>query len=266
MAERTMLEASVITDHAIEHLRRCRAAILIYFFVILIVFVPWFVFADNLEGLAHVIDGDTIVVGDAKVRLQGIDAPETDQVCLNERGSSTPCGIESRNQLFEKIEGKHIICELSGLDRYRRFLGLCHLDQNDINEWMVRNGWAIAFVRYSTMYSAAEKDARENRRGLWKGAFIAPWDWRHRNNKTVILGTASVPVDAQIKLLTPASAAAAPSSNCIIKGNVNRRGERIYHMPGQTAYAQTRMDKGLGERWFCFREEAETAGWRPAAR
>lgn len=231
-----------------------------------ILFTPLVLFAENLEGIAHVIDGDTIVVGGAKVRLHGIDAPETDQLCLNDIGDSIPCGIESRNQLFGKIENKHVVCNVGGVDRYRRLLGTCYLNQSDINEWMVRNGWAIAFIRYSTVYSAVETDARVNRRGLWKGAFIAPWDWRRRNNKTVILGSNSVQVDAQLKLLMPASAAAAPSSSCIIKGNVNRRGERIYHMPGQMAYAKTKMDKGFGERWFCTREEAEAAGWRPAAR
>jgi hypothetical protein len=79
---------------------------------------------------------------------------------------------------------------------------------------------------------------------------IAPWDWRHRDKRTVILGALSVPVAAQAKLLAPASSADAPSPECIIKGNVNRQGERIYHLPGQGAYAAINID--AHKRWFCF--------------
>ena len=66
---------------------------------------------------------------------------------------------------------------------------------------MVQQGWALAYVKYSSAYRQVEEDARANQRGLWQGAFIAPWDWRHRNNKTVILGAFSVPIDAQAMLL-----------------------------------------------------------------
>ena len=77
---------------------------------------------------------------------------------------------------------------------------------------------------------------------------------------------ASVPVNAQTILLGAVSASEAPSPECVIKGNVNRRGERIYHLPGQLNYAQINMAKGLGERWFCTEVEAEAAGWRKATR
>ena len=69
---------------------------------------------------------------------------------------------------------------------------------------------------------------------------------------------------AQAQLLAPRSARGAPSFSCTIKGNVNRKGQRIYHLPGTTAYAHTRMNKGLGERWFCSEDEARAAGWRKA--
>jgi hypothetical protein len=100
---------------------------------------------------------------------------------------------------------------------------------------------------------------------MWSGAFIAPWDWRHRDRQTIILGALSVPVTAQTLLLAPASAAGAPSPDCLIKGNVNRKGERIYHLPGGPHYAQVNMNSG-GKRWFCTEQEAQAAGWRPAAR
>jgi hypothetical protein len=95
--------------------------------------------------------------------------------------------------------------------------------------------------------------------------FFAPWDWRHRDRDTVILGALSVPVTAQAELLAPASSATAPSPECTIKGNVNRKGERIYHMPGQIAYARVNMQDPQ-KRWFCSEDEARAAGWRPAKR
>ena len=98
------------------------------------------------------------------------------------------------------------------------------------------------------------------------GAFIAPWDWRHRNTKTVILGAFSVPIAAQAMLLAPSATEGAPSPECTIKGNVNRNGERIYHMQNQRFYARIRMEKGTDKRWFCTPEEAEAAGWRRALR
>jgi len=119
---------------------------------------------------------------------------------------------------------------------------------------------------HAQTYVQAEADARTHQRGLWQGAFIAPWDWRHRNNKTVILGAFSVPINAQSLLLPRSASEGAPSPDCVIKGNISRSGERIYHMPNQRFYARIRMDKGGGRRWFCTPEEAEAAGWRRALR
>ena len=110
-----------------------------------------------------------------------------------------------------------------------------------------------------------EKIAREEQKGLWAGAFIAPWDWRHRGKHTIISGSVSVPITAQAQLLAPASSLTAPSPECIIKGNTNRKGERIYHVPGQIAYSKINM-ANPGKRWFCSEEEAQAAGWRPAKR
>jgi hypothetical protein len=135
-----------------------------------------------------------------------------------------------------------------------------------LNGWLVQHGWALAYVKYSSAYRQVEEDARVNQRGLWQRAFIAPWDWRHRNNKTVILGAFSVPINAQAILLAPSATEGAPSPECTIKGNVNRNGERIYHMEHQRFYARIIMDKGGGRRWFCTPEEAEASGWRRAVR
>ena len=220
--------------------------------------------AADLSGVPRIVDGDTLAIGATKVRLEGIDAPETDQVCLNAKGAHWACGIDARDKLAAHIGGREINCKSSGTDVYRRTLAICYLANEDLNAWIVQQGWALAYVQYSSAYRHNEGDARVNQRGLWQGAFIAPWDWRHRNNKTVILGAFSVPIDAQAILLGPSATEGAPSPECTIKGNVNRNGERIYHMQNQQFYARIKMDKGGGRRWFCTPAEAEAAGWRRA--
>jgi hypothetical protein len=101
---------------------------------------------------------------------------------------------------------------------------------------------------------------------MWQGAFIAPWDWRARNKKTTILGTAKPPENASTILLASASGSVAPSPDCTIKGNVNRSGECIYHTPASRWYAKIEMKISKGTRWFCSVDEAETAGCRETRR
>ncbi len=237
---------------------------------VVIAFVAWLVGslaqAADLSGVPRIVDGDTLAIGATKVRLEGIDAPETDQVCLNANGARWTCGIEARDQLAVHIGGREIRCSSSGIDAYQRTLGTCYFGDEDLNGWLVQQGWALAYVQYSSAYRQVEEDARANQRGLWQGAFIAPWDWRHRNRKTVILGAFSVPIDAQTILLGPSATEGAPSPECTIKGNISRNGERVYHVQGQRFYPKIKMAKGGGRRWFCTPEEAEAAGWRRALR
>jgi endonuclease YncB( thermonuclease family) len=220
--------------------------------------------AADLSGVPRVVDGDTLVIGATKIRLEGIDAPETDQICLNANDVRWTCGIDARGQLAVHISGRAVSCSPTGIDAYNRTLAICSLAGEDLNAWMVQQGWALAYVQYSSAYRKVEDDARTHQRGLWRGAFIAPWDWRHRNTKTAILGAYSVPLNAQAVLLAPSATEGAPSPECTIKGNVNRKGERIYHTQNQKFYASIQMDKGGGKRWFCTPEEAEAAGWRRA--
>jgi endonuclease YncB( thermonuclease family) len=222
--------------------------------------------AADISGIPRVVDGDTLAIGATKIRLEGIDAPETDQICLNAKGNHWTCGIEARDRLEAHIGARVVGCSSNSTDVYQRSLATCSLAGENLNKWMVQEGWALAYVKYSSAYQPAEEDARVNQRGLWQGAFIAPWDWRHKNNKTVILGALQVPINAQALLLGPSATEGAPSPDCAIKGNVNRNGERIYHLQNQQFYARIKMDKGGGRRWFCTPEEAEAAGWRRALR
>ncbi|MFL6798089.1 MAG: thermonuclease family protein [Xanthobacteraceae bacterium] len=115
------------------------------------------------------IDGDTIAVGSRHVRLQGIDAPETDQICLDAQGQRWTCGIAARDQLSAHIAGRGVSCAARGEDRYGRTLATCSASGDNLNGWMVREGWALAYVQYSREYIANEAAAREQRRGMWGG-------------------------------------------------------------------------------------------------
>jgi endonuclease YncB( thermonuclease family) len=222
--------------------------------------------AAELIGLPKVVDGDTLILGATKIRLEGIDAPETDQICLDRSGARWTCGIDARDQLAMHLGGRTIKCVPNGNDRYDRTLATCWIGSENLNGWIVENGWALAYVQYSSKYVPNEKTASVTQHGLWQGAFIAPWNWRHRDRQTEILGALKVPVDAQKVLLAPVGTESAPSKECSIKGNISRNGECIFHQPYQQHYAKINMSKGAGRRWFCSPEEAEAAGCRPARR
>jgi endonuclease YncB( thermonuclease family) len=159
--------------------------------------------ATDITGVPRIVDGDTVEIATTKIRLTGIDAPETDQVCLDPIGERWACGLTARDELVEHAGGKPWTCHVTGLDRYGRSLAGCEVDGQDIGQWMVRSGWAMSFVRYRHAYDADERAARNEQQGLWVGAFIAPWDWRHRSVTTTILGATAVPVGGQKMLLKP---------------------------------------------------------------
>jgi endonuclease YncB( thermonuclease family)/flagellar motor protein MotB len=170
---------------------------------------------DEIRGIPRIIDADTVQIGTSKIRLVGIDAPETGQICLGNDRKRWTCGIEARDRLIQKAGGKTWSCRTNSVDRYGRGLATCEVDGININRWLVREGWALSFVRYSHEYDSDEAVARQEHAGLWSGAFIAPWNWRNRNKNSVILGAVSVPIDAQSILLPPAKTAETPSNSSI---------------------------------------------------
>src|SRR3954449_3973746 len=181
--------------------------------------------AADITGTAKVRAGDAVMIGNTRIRLGGIDAPSSDQLCLNNKGERWTCGIGARDELIRHAGGKTWICHVRQTDRRGRTVARCEVDGEDIQKWMVKNGWALSYVRFSHDYDADEKAAREAKVGMWQGAFIAPWDWRVRNKKTTILGAAKPPANAHAILLASASGPVAPSPDCTIKGNVNGSGE-----------------------------------------
>ena len=218
--------------------------------------------AEQAQAVPQIVDADTVYAGSTKIRLGGIDAPEMDQVCIDASGKDWNCGIDAKEKLQTFARDRPWICDLTGKDVYKRHLGSCKVGGEDVSRWLVRNGWALAFRRYSTAYVADEDFAREQKHGLWSGAFIAPWEWRHRSSATVILGAVAVPIHAQSRLLSPAASAQPPDPSCTIKANLRNAQQCIYHLPGGRYYDRLNMHRSVSRRWFCSEAEAQAAGCR----
>jgi endonuclease YncB( thermonuclease family) len=237
-----------------------------FLLAIAIIFLPAIAEAADVTGMPKIREGDQIQIGNSRIRLAGVDAPSVDQLCLNTNGERWTCGVAARDELIHHTDNKSWTCHVERTDRRGRIVAKCDVDGEDIQKWLVKSGWALAYVRFSHDYEADEKAAREAKAGMWQGAFIAPWDWRIRNKKTVILGAAKPPPNAHAILLASASGSVAPSPDCTIKGNVNGAGECIYHTPASRWYAQIKMQISKGTRWFCSVEDAEAAGCRETKR
>ena len=137
--------------------------------------------ADEISGVPRVTDGDTIRIFNKRIRFHGIDAPEKKQICLR-NSKEYRCGHESTNALIKKINGNLVVCKVQDkLDKFRRYIGICFLKNIDLNKWMVRNGYAVAYRRYSKNYIEDENYAKKNKIGLWSGTFILPEKWRKLN-------------------------------------------------------------------------------------
>ncbi|MCA6105000.1 thermonuclease family protein [Bradyrhizobium australafricanum] len=232
----------------------------------LLLSLPTLAAAADITGVPKIRDGDQLMIGSVRIRLAGIDAPSTDQLCLNTKGERWTCGVAARDELIKHAGNKSWTCHARSVDRRGRTIARCEVDGEDIQKWLVASGWALAYTRASHDYEADEKAAREAKAGMWQGAFIAPWDWRVRNKKTTVLGAVKPPDGANAILLASASGPVAPSPDCTIKGNVNRSGECIFHQRTSRWYAKIEMKISKGTRWFCSVEEAEAAGCRETRR
>ena len=137
---------------------------------------------------------------------------------------------------------KYIKCTDHGIDQYGRYISECWIGKISINSWLVKNGYALAYLKYSNKFFHDEKKAKENELGLWQGRFIYPWEWRRGKRFNNNFNS--------------------ENKNCDIKGNISSKGQKIYHIPGNINYEKTKINENKGERWFCSEEEAQMNGWR----
>ena len=198
--------------------------------------------AQELVGTATVIDGDTIDIHGQRIRFHGIDAPESNQMC-EAGGVSYRCGQKSALALSDRAGRATVSCKGKDVDRYGRIVAVCFKGQEDLNAWMVSQGWAVSYRRYSEDYVVQEDAARTAAIGMWAGKFVMPWDWRRG-----------------VRLASEKTSAS--PSGCEIKGNISSKGKMIYHVPGDLWYDKTKIDPARGERFFCSENEAKAAGWR----
>ena len=131
------------------------------------------------DSAPRIVDADTLEMAGQRVRLQGIDAPESAQTCRQATGHRYRCGDRATEALRTRIGTGAITCTIEGRDRYNRALSTCYTaDRTNLNAWLVRQGHALAYRRYSTKYVSQEDQARASRAGIWAGEFVPPWDWR----------------------------------------------------------------------------------------
>lgn len=210
------------------------------------------VVAQTLSGPAIVTDGDSLTVAGRKVRLLGIDAPELDQTC-NSNGQTWQCGQVAKEQLGSLVTAQTVTCHGQGIDQYGRVLAVCTAGHNELNQAMVEEGWALAYRQYSETYVPAELRARAENRGIWASQFVKPSEYRQSKSSRE-------PRRSEQRMERRATARPSPwTGGCTIKGNRNRRGEWIYHLPGMPYYDRTRP-----EEIFCTEAQAQAAGYRRA--
>jgi endonuclease YncB( thermonuclease family) len=193
-----------------------------------------------VQGSAAFIDGDTLEVSGQSVRLEGIDAAELGQRCVAPGRKFVRPGETAAKRLSELAQDG-VICAGTGYDDYKRLIATCRTAAGaNINQQLVREGQAWAFVKFTDTYKPDEEIARSAGLGIWNMKCETPWAFRATTWKS-----------ARKKL----------STDCPIKGNISERG-KIYHTPWSPHYASTKINEAKGERWFCSEAEALEAGWR----
>ena len=233
----------------------------------ILVFLPA---SQSFAATATVRDGGTLQLGNLTYRLDGIDVPSFDQLCIDEHADSWTCGIDARDQLTKLIGGRAVRCDDLGVDPTfkKRRLGVCKVEgeTTSLNQLLVRQGLALNVETSPTgRFKADEARAKEDRQGLWKGCFAAPREFRAGKKDGALLG-GSCPADRdrQIReVIFPDDLVMPP--RCSIKGKFAVRARvtgnlGIYHLQACRSYP------GLGnpDRWFCSEEEAQAAGFRRA--
>ena len=226
--------------------------------------------SQSSAATAVVRDGSTLQLGNVTYRLDGIDVPTVDQLCIDEHADSWTCGIEARDQLTKLIGGKQVRCDDLGPDPTykKRHVGVCKIegDTTSLSQLLVRNGFALNVEASATgRFKVDEARAKDDRQGLWKGCFAAPREFRVAKKDGALLGAACrADRDREIREAVFPEDLVMPAS-CNIKGKYAVRARvtgnlGIYHLQACRSYpGLTKPD-----RWFCSEEDAQAAGFRRA--
>ena len=151
------------------------------FLVISISLIFFFLTYNDVKSFEiKIIDGDTIHLNNEKIRFTGIDTPELKQTC-KKNSEIIYCGIEARQLLIDKIGKDKVICFREGKDRYKRTLAECFVNDLSLSRYLVREGYAFAYRKYSKKFISDEDFAKKNNMGMWSMNFEYPWDYRKKN-------------------------------------------------------------------------------------
>ena len=144
------------------------------------VLVFLFTYTDIKSQDVKITDGDTIKINGEKIRFSGIDTPELNQTCVKE-GVKNSCGLTAKQILIDKIIDNKVKCIKEGIDRYKRILAECFVNNESLSRYLVRSGYAFAYRKYSKKFIIDEDYARANKLGMWSMEFEYPWDFRRSN-------------------------------------------------------------------------------------
>ena len=233
------------------------------FFILVLTFL---VAGPSFAADIVVRDGDTIQLGAVTYKLDGIDAPEFDQMCIDDHADAWTCGVEARDQLAQLVGNREVRCEDLGPDKAyaKRHVGLCTVagETVSLNQSMVRLGFAL---NAEGRFKDDETGAKNDRKGLWKGCFVAPQEFRGRQKTGALLGAACrSDRDSQIReSLFPEETTMPPG--CSIKARYALRARvtgkvGVYHLQACRSYAPVTKP----DRWFCTEDDAQAAGFRKA--
>jgi endonuclease YncB( thermonuclease family) len=135
--------------------------------------------ANDFAGQASIIDGDTLDIHGTRIRLWGVDAPESNQLCRGDDSKLYRCGAKAANDLASFIAKRPVNCTPVAEDQYGRTVATCSVAGADLGEWLVRNGLALDWPHYSKgKYASAQRDADRSARGMWAGSYVEPWLYR----------------------------------------------------------------------------------------
>ena len=152
----------------------------VIFLISILALISFFIFNHFKPQEIRVVDGDTIYLNGEKIRFSGIDTPELKQTCINNETVDS-CGITAKEILIEKIANNKVECISEGKDQYKRTLAECFVNNESLSSYLVRNGYAFAYRKYSKKFIADEDYARTKKIGMWAMKFDYPWDYRRNN-------------------------------------------------------------------------------------